>query len=107
MSPAEHDEAVASISHVPHLAAAALAKATPQQWLSLAASGFKDTTRVAAGDPELWRQIVAENRHHVAQELFKFEQVLAQLRQCVQSADDDLLLELLKEAKQKRDAVGS
>jgi prephenate dehydrogenase len=59
MSPAEHDKALASTSHLPHLVAAALAAATPEKLLPLAASGWRDTTRVAAGDTNLWQPIFA------------------------------------------------
>ena len=58
MSPAEHDKLVAGASHVPHLVAAALVAATPQESLPLVAGGWIDTTRIAAGDPELWRDIL-------------------------------------------------
>jgi prephenate dehydrogenase len=64
MSPAEHDEAVARTSHVPHvlavLAAARLVDA-PGTHLQLAGQGLRDVTRIAAGDPSLWRQILTAN----------------------------------------------
>ena len=58
----EHDEALAATSHLPHLIASALALATPKDLLPLAASGWRDTTRIAGGDPELWRAIFDANR---------------------------------------------
>jgi prephenate dehydrogenase len=64
MTPAEHDEAVARVSHVPHvlavLAAAALDDA-PGGHLRLSGQGIRDVTRIAAGDPGLWQQILAAN----------------------------------------------
>lgn len=64
MSPAEHDQAVARISHLPHvlavLAAARLPDA-PAQHLALSGAGLRDVTRVAGGDPALWRQILTAN----------------------------------------------
>src|SRR5262249_12901378 len=54
MAPGVHDRALAETSHLPHLAAAALAAALTLENRPLAASGFRDTTRVASGDPELW-----------------------------------------------------
>ncbi|HEX2177070.1 MAG TPA: prephenate dehydrogenase [Nocardioidaceae bacterium] len=64
MSPAEHDEAVARVSHVPHvlavLAAARLDNA-PGDHLQLSGQGIRDVTRIAAGDPGLWQQILAAN----------------------------------------------
>jgi prephenate dehydrogenase len=66
LAPAEHDLAVADISHVPHLLAALLvANANPQS-LPLAGGGFRDTTRIASGSPELWTEILWANREAVA-----------------------------------------
>ncbi len=59
MSPRNTIAAVADTSHLPHLVAAAIAGATPERYVTLTAGGWQDTTRIAAGDPELWRQIVA------------------------------------------------
>ncbi len=64
MSPEEHDLAVARVSHLPHVLAvltAAQLGAAPATHLALAGQGLRDVTRVAAGDPQLWRQILAAN----------------------------------------------
>jgi len=66
MSPADHDRCVADVSHVPHVAAAAVARQADPHAIPLAAGGWRDTTRVAAGDPDLWRDILLDNRDHVA-----------------------------------------
>jgi prephenate dehydrogenase len=107
MTPEEHDAAVAEISHMPHLVAAALAAATSRKHLPLAATGWRDTTRVAAGDVEMWRQIIGENRAGVLKSLDKFGKVLAKLRAAVESGDDAQLVEILKAGRRIRDAVGS
>jgi prephenate dehydrogenase len=66
LAPADHDLAVADISHVPHLLAALLvANANPRS-LPLAGGGFRDTTRIASGSPELWTEILWANREAVA-----------------------------------------
>jgi prephenate dehydrogenase len=62
MAPDEHDRAVAEASHLPHVAAALVAAGLGDQAVALAASGFRDTTRVAAGDPALWADILLSNR---------------------------------------------
>src|SRR6202035_2726975 len=62
MSPQEHDQALAVTSHLPHLVAAALAGLLPPELQELSASGFRDTTRIAAGDPSLWTAIFAQNQ---------------------------------------------
>jgi prephenate dehydrogenase len=107
MSPAEHDRAVAAISHVPHVVASALAAATPEESLPLAAGGWFDTTRIAAADVELWRQILAQNRGHVLKALAQFEKVLSGLRAALESENDAKLLKILQAGKNIRDAVGS
>ena len=66
MSPAEHDRCVADVSHVPHVMAAAVARQADPAAVPLGAGGWRDTTRVAAGDPDLWRDILLDNRDHVA-----------------------------------------
>ncbi|HEV3021237.1 MAG TPA: prephenate dehydrogenase/arogenate dehydrogenase family protein [Pirellulales bacterium] len=105
MSPDDHDRVLAATSHVPHLAASALAAATPQHDLPLAASGWLDTTRVASGDAELWQQIFSSNRAHVLAALGSYEEVLASLRQALERGDDVRLAEILAEAKRRRDSM--
>ena len=107
MSPDEHDRAVAEISHLPHLLASALAAAADPQDLILAAGGWRDTTRVAAGDVELWRQIFCENRRHVLQSLGRFEKVLSAFRQALEGNDPAELVRLLQLGKSNRDSVAS
>ncbi|HET9423689.1 MAG TPA: prephenate dehydrogenase [Nocardioides sp.] len=70
LSPAEHDQAVARTSHLPHLLAALAAGAladAPADHLALSGQGVRDVTRIAAGDPVLYGQIVAANAHAVGQ----------------------------------------
>jgi prephenate dehydrogenase len=65
LSPDDHDRRVADVSHVPHVAAAAVARQADPAAIPLAAGGWRDTTRVAAGNPDLWRDILLDNRDHV------------------------------------------
>jgi prephenate dehydrogenase len=69
MTPAVHDRLVARASHVPHAVAAAIVAIQSDDSLSVAAGGFRDTTRVAGGDPDLWRDILLDNRDQVADAL--------------------------------------
>src|SRR5450756_506825 len=80
--PEQHDEAVAAISHVPHVAASALTNLAAERAdsgedvLRLAAGGFKDMTRIAAGSPELWTGIVFDNRDAVVRGLREYTEIL-------------------------------
>lgn len=107
MSPDAHDRAVAGTSHLPHVVAAALAAAVPQENYHLSAGGLRDTTRIAAGDAELWTQILLDNRAHVLAALDVFDRSLAEFRSALVAGDRQLLMQALNQAKRKRDALGS
>jgi prephenate dehydrogenase len=107
MTPSEHDQLVAGASHLPHLVSAALVAATPPASLPLVAGGWIDTTRIAAGDAELWRDILLSNRANVLAALDRFDGELAKFRQALEKDDAAGLTEILRDAKRTRDAVGS
>jgi prephenate dehydrogenase len=107
MTPDAHDRALAAISHAPHVVAAALAAATPLGDVALAAGGWLDTTRIAAGDVSLWQQILSANPGHVLAAIARFEEKLAAIRSAIEKGDATRLEQLLAEGKQVRDAVGS
>ena len=90
MDPAAHDRAVAAVSHLPHLVADALVDAVVRldpSFLELAARGFKDTTRIAAADPRMWREIFQENRAALREALAAFRASLDHLDGLVGEAD--------------------
>jgi prephenate dehydrogenase len=107
MSPSAHDRALAATSHLPHVIAAALARATAAEDLPLTAGGWRDSTRIAGGDVELWRQILLDNRQNVMKSLARFEKSLAGFRTAIESGDKRRLAKLLMEAKSIRDALGN
>jgi prephenate dehydrogenase len=107
MSPQGHDQAVALVSHLPHLLSAALAASTPRELLELVATGWASTTRLAAGNPELWRQIVQENKAPVLRALENFATIWQSWIEAVRSDDPTSLKNLLEAGKQIRDLVGS
>lgn len=99
MTPSEHDAHLAAISHMPHLVSALVAKIASPEALPLAGSGWRDITRVAAGDPTLWAAICSENRAAIGSELKQVAEELERLRQMLQDADDTALYQWLTEAK--------
>lgn len=101
----EHDQAMAQVSHLPHLVASALASVTDASLLPLTGPGWQDTTRIAAGSVELWQQIVAENRQPILEALRGYSNQLQTWIAALESGDDRLLSELLKSGKDKRDLV--
>lgn len=107
MSPADHDNALAQTSHLPHIVASALAAATPADLLPLTGPGWKGTTRVAKGNAKLWRQILEENRLPALQALENFAKMLELWQRALESGDGERLEQLLDAGKATRDALGS
>jgi prephenate dehydrogenase len=107
LTPEEHDLALATTSHLPHLVASLLAGQLPDKWRQFAATGFRDTTRIAAGDPALWTAIARENALALSHALEVFDERLQQLRRAVLNRNEDALTDLLTAGKKVRDALGS
>jgi prephenate dehydrogenase len=107
MEPEEHDRALAWTSHLPHLTAAAVAGILPPHLFDLAATGFRDTTRVAAGDPAIWTGVLVHNRAALLDALHELEHCLGQFRTALETGDTAALDTLLLKAKKVRDALGS
>ena len=105
MSPEDHDRALATTSHVPHVAAAAVAAQLTQEWLDLAATGFRDTTRIAAGDPDLWSAILLANRNPVIAGLANLIDRLDEFRTAIADGDVSRLKHLLSDSKALRDRL--
>lgn len=105
LSPAAHDRALAETSHLPHVIAAALAATLSFENRPFAATGFRDTTRIASGDPELWAAILLANADEVLRSLQKHEQITERFRNALEAGDADSLKTLLTSAKSNRDAL--
>jgi prephenate dehydrogenase len=111
LSPADHDRLVAMVSHVPHLVAAALMNAAARgakedaALLRLAAGGFRDMTRVAAGQPGIWPDICADNAGAITAALDVLLADLSDMRRRVAAADRTALLAVLEEASTARRAL--
>lgn len=103
-----HDRLVAKISHLPHLVAAALvavAFCEGKEAASLAGAGFLDSTRIAAGAPEMWTEILLENRSGVAEELKNLQAKLGEILAFLEDMDEGGLMRFLSLAKDLRDSV--
>jgi prephenate dehydrogenase len=108
LAPAEHDQVVARISHLPHVLAAAVVNAVCRddtKPLNFAGPGFKDFTRIAAGPPEMWTEICVENRSEIVRALEALLEELGEIRAALQNADAIELRARLKRAKHYRDEL--
>ncbi|MHB1422259.1 MAG: prephenate dehydrogenase [Gemmataceae bacterium] len=99
----EHDRAVALTSHLPHLLSVALAGILPPELYNLTAAGFRDTTRLAAGQPSLWSAIFQANPTHLLAALDRLEEQLQRFRQVILEGDRATLEKLLHQGKKVRD----
>ena len=105
MSPEQHDEALAVTSHLPHLVASVLAGVLPLEWKRLTATGFRDTTRLAAGSPDLWRAIFLSNQPALLDALDGFTAHLERFRQAIAKGDGETVRLLLEQGKYIRDSL--
>ncbi len=108
ISPQEHDGLVSRSSHLVHVLASALAQfvlnpALPPEQRLLCANGFRDTTRVASGSPEMWRDIALANRRHLTQALDDFVGDLRKVRDALEHNDAAGLEQFFVMAKERRD----
>lgn len=106
LSPEEHDRRLADISHLPHAVAAALVKTQDFASFPLAGQGFRDATRIAAGDAGLWRDILVDNRDNLRDSLRRFRQHLDELLATLDSADADAVKTWLEDAATRRQRLG-
>jgi len=107
-SPAEHDRLVARISHLPHLMAAVTtlaALSADRAPLDCAGNGFRDTTRVAAGDPDLWTGIIRQNHSEILTAVRDAAAQTAELLAILEALDEEKLRRFLSEAKRLRDLL--
>ena len=108
MAPDEHDRKIARISHLPHLAAAAVTMAALHSDPSAAScvgNGFRDATRIAAGDPDLWTGILLQNRAEIVPALADARRAISELLAMLEEVDEKTLRRFLAEAKSLRDRV--
>lgn len=109
LSPEVHDELVSRSSHLPHLVAATLAShvlrpGQRDELPALCANGFRDTTRIASGSPEMWRDIAVANRAHLRVALDEFVRELQRVQAILRRGKAAELAQLFETAKARRDA---
>ncbi len=106
ISPGEHDAYLGRTSHLPHIVAAALASHVGGNPVSfsgaLCGSGFFDTTRIAEGDPALWRDIIMSNAGPIARELREFAKRTEMVRRMIEKGDTSGVLRFLATARVRR-----
>ena len=102
----EHDKIAAQISHLPHALAVCLALTPEEKNLKFAASGFADTTRVAAGDESIWLPIFLANREELQKALKDFRVKLSRFQKILLESKGPALLGFLKRARVRRESLG-
>lgn len=109
----DHDRAVAIVSHVPHMVAASLMRLAcnhtdeNQTLMRLAAGGFKDTTRVAAGSPKLWCGIAFDNAEALSAGLAEMGGIIGSFQSALESGDREAFTALLADAADARRSLPS
>jgi len=108
LSPDTHDLLVSRSSHLPHAVAATLATVIldpkqPKHQAALCANGFRDTTRIASGSPEMWRDIALTNSKHLVRALDGLVSELGRFRGALKRGDSKAIARFFETAKQRRD----
>jgi prephenate dehydrogenase len=111
MPAAAHDAALARTSHLPHTVAsalaAAIARATPD-WDKLVGGGYRDSTRIALGNPDLWTGILMANRAEISTSIAELGEILQNFRTALEAGDEEAIRACLAEgrsARQQLDAI--
>ncbi|MBK8523594.1 MAG: prephenate dehydrogenase/arogenate dehydrogenase family protein [Betaproteobacteria bacterium] len=107
LTPAEHDQVFAAVSHLPHLLSFALVhdlavRDNSDLFFTFAASGFRDFTRIAASHPEMWRDISLANREALLVELDRYQEQLTEMRAALAAGDGQRLEEIFDTARTAR-----
>ena len=102
----EHDEMIAFTSQMPHIVSNAYIKSpTARNHKGFSAGSYKDLTRVAWLNPQMWSELFLSNRENILKELDLYIQSLAQYRDAIENMDEDRLIALLDEGKKRKEEV--
>ena len=102
MTPTEHDRVLARISHLPHLLASALVNVSDPKELLLCGKGFLDTTRIASGPPNVWRDIILANTKNTSAAIGKLIKELARMQSALDQENEKAIVKILTDAQEKR-----
>ncbi len=102
MTPARHDAALAKVSHLPHVLASCLMRTAGRTDQDLSGPGFLDVTRIAGGDPAMWRDILLTNRKQVMAAIEALDGELQTLRGLLESEDGPAIQRFLAAAQRRR-----
>ncbi len=105
LRPDVHDKIIASISHLPHVIAFSLIGSVPKKFLDFAASGLRDTTRIAASDSRLWTEIFLSNRS-ILGSIREFERSLGRFKKAIKRHDKRALSQAIEAARRKKEILG-
>ena len=105
ISAKRHDRLVAAISHVPHIVAAGLVNSTDKKDIAFASTGFFDTTRIASGDPMMWRDICLSNAKNILKSIDNFKRNLDVLAKAIKNKDVSKLMQQFEAAKESREKI--
>ncbi len=104
ISAKDHDRIIGEVSHVPHLISSALVSFSDPTHALLSGQGFRDVTRIAQGDPDLWVGIISTNRY-MAPLLKKFGRQISKIQKLIKTENWAQLKKLLKEARKIRQGI--
>lgn len=105
LAPDEHDHILADVSHLPHVLAAALVAMQEDAAFSLCGKGFLDMTRIAGGDPGLWRDILLDNQQNVRQSLARLRDSLKAFDELLANGTDEQIEAWLRSAAERRERM--
>jgi len=105
MRPSQHDRILADVSHLPHVAVAALINANSAEELKFSGRGFIDTSRIASGPANIWTDVLLTNSANITRGIDKMVKELHKLREAMNSGNEKSLHRLLEQARNKRKAL--
>ncbi|MEW5758286.1 MAG: prephenate dehydrogenase/arogenate dehydrogenase family protein [Candidatus Omnitrophota bacterium] len=105
LTPALHDKIIAKTSALPHLLSFSLLNTLPKNYFKFVSSGFRDTTRIGASDPQMWNDILISNKREVVFALEDWQKEINKLKKLIQSKNQSHLKKYISSAKAKRESI--